>query len=54
MKELNNINQNNGDQQFINEINRNINVNQINFINLNQNPSNIYNSDNFRTNIILD
>ena len=54
MKELNNINQNNGDQQFINEINRNINVNQINSININQNTPNIYNSDNFRTNIILD
>ena len=47
-----NINQN--DKIFINEINREIDNEQNNFIYMNQNPPNLYNIDNFRINVILE
>ena len=39
---------------FINGVLRNNNINNNNFININQNLPNIFNLDHFRTNIILD
>ena len=54
MEENVNIPMKPNDQEFINGVIRNNNINNNNFININQNPPNIFNLAHFRMNIILD
>ena len=48
-----NIHMNQNDEEFINGVIRNNNINNNNFININQNPPDIFILAYFRTNIIL-